>query len=180
MEQWINENNEYFNGRSIIYDGQLIINPTEEMLTEAGYHVVVPPSPTEEELLANAKENKLYEIMGYDQSDSVNVFYLAEQPMWLDAPTRQTLRISIESYQAMGIESATKWFNGQRFTFPVTVWLTMLNALEVYAAEALNVTESHKAAVNALETVEEVEAYDITVGYPAPLNLTTQWIAQHV
>jgi len=24
----------------------------------------------------------------YDQSDEVNLFYLAGQPMWLDAPTR--------------------------------------------------------------------------------------------
>ena len=42
--------------------------------------------------------------------------------------------------------------------------------LEVYAGDALNVTESHKAAVNALNSVEEVEAYDITDGYPEKLT----------
>jgi hypothetical protein len=52
----------------------------------------------------------------------------------------------------------------------------MLNALEVYAAEALNVTESHKAAVNALTTIEEIEQYDITTGYPEKLNLTQEWL----
>lgn len=177
MAQWINDNNEYYNGRSIVYDGQLIINPTEEILTEAGYHEVIPPAPTSEELLEQAKVEKFAEIDGYDQSDAVNIFYLAGQPMWLDAQTRQTLRISIESYQAMNIENVTKWFGGQQFTFPTTAWLTMLNALEVYAAEALNVTESHKAAVNALTTIQDVEDYDITDGYPEPLNLTTQWLA---
>ena len=175
---WINGNNEYYNGRSIVYNGQLIINPTDEMLTDAGYHEVVPPTPTEAELLANAKADKLYEIDAYDRSDAVNTFYLSGQPMWLDAQTRQTLRISIESHKAMGIENVTKWFGGQQFTFPVSAWLMMLNALEVYAADALNVTESHKAAVNSLETVAEVEAYDITAGYPTQLNLTQQMLTQ--
>ena len=45
----------------------------------------------------------------------------------------------------------------------------MLVAVEVYAGDALNVTESHKAAVEALESVEDVEAYDYTVGYPTKL-----------
>ena len=174
MAQYINDNNEYYNGRSIVYDGQLIINPTVEQLLAAGYHEVVPPEPTAEQLLADARQDKLLEIDAYDQSSNVNLFYLADQPMWLDAQTRQTLRISIESYQAIGYENVSKWFGGQQFTFPVTAWLMMLNALEVYAAEALNVTESHKAAVNALTTIEAIEAYDITTGYPEPLNLTSQ------
>jgi hypothetical protein len=46
----------------------------------------------------------------------------------------------------------------------------MLVALEVYAGDALNVTEAHKAAVNALETIEEVDNFDITVGYPEKLS----------
>ena len=46
----------------------------------------------------------------------------------------------------------------------------MLVAIEVYAGDALNVTESHKAAVNALDSVEAVEAYDITAGYPEKLS----------
>ena len=100
-------------------------------------------------------------------------------PMWLDAPTRQQLRISIEAYQATGAETVTKWFGGQQFTFPTSAWLQMLNALEVYAAEALNVTEAHKAAVMAMDNVEDIEAYDITAGYPQKLNLTTEWLRSH-
>ena len=96
--------------------------------------------------------------------------------MWLDAPTRQQLRISIEAYQAQGAEQVTKWFGGHEFTFPVALWLQMLNALEVYAAEALNVTEAHKAAVMALDTIEAVEAYDITTDYPQQLILTPEWL----
>lgn len=129
--------------------------------------------------LGDSKRTKLMAINVYDQSDNVNQFMLGGAPMWLDAQTRQTLRISIETYQATGAETVTKWFGGQQFTFPTSAWLQMLNALEVYAAEALNVTEAHKAAVIAMDNVEDIEAYDITQGYPEKLNLTTEWLRLH-
>ena len=116
----------------------------------------------------------------YDQSNAVNIFYLQGQPLWLDAQTRQQLRTSINAYQGMGIENVSKWFNGQEYTFPVNIWLTMLNALEVYAGEALNVTEQHKAEVLSLQSIEEVEQYDITVGYPEILNLTPAILSAEV
>lgn len=145
-----------------------------QSITDEQYELEYPNvDPLEE-----AKFNKLMEINNYDQSDAVNLFYLSGQPMWLDAQTRQTLRISIESYLATGAEYVTKMFGNQQFTFPTQAWLSMLNALEVYAAEALNVTEAHKAAVNALETIEDIEQYDITDGYPEKLNLTQEWLRQ--
>ena len=157
----------------------VIYNPTEEMILAAGWMIYEPPvepepEPTEEELTERAREDKLMEIDAYDNSRSVNIFYLAGQPLWLDAQTRQTLRISIESYQTMGIESVTKWFNDQQYTFPTTAWLQMLVALEVYAAEALNVTEAHRAAVRHLTSRVEIDEYDVTVGYPEPLNLSAE------
>lgn len=164
-------------------DGEIqnvvIYNPTEEMILAAGWMIYEPPvepepEPTEEELTERAREDKLMEITAYDNSSRVNIFYLAGQPLWLDAQTRQTLRISIESYQAMGIESVTKWFGGQQYTFPTVAWLQMLVALEVYAAEALNVTEQHRVEVQNLATREEIEAYDVTVGYPEPLDLSAE------
>lgn len=168
-------------------DGEIqnvvIYNPTEEMILAAGWMIYEPPvepepEPTEEELTERAREDKLMEINAYDNSNQVNIFYLAGQPLWLDAQTRQTLRISIESYQAMGIESVTKWFGGQQYTFPTVAWLQMLVALEVYAAESLNVTEQHRVEVQNLTTREEIEAYDITTGYPEILNLDAETMAK--
>jgi len=164
-------------------DGEIqnvvIYNPTEEMILAAGWMIYEPPvepepEPTEEELTERSREDKLMEIDAYDNSRSVNIFYLAGQPLWLDAQTRQTLRISIESYQTMGIESVTKWFNNQQYTFPTVAWLQMLVALEVYAAEALNVTEAHRSAVRRLTSRVEIDKYDVTVGYPEPLNLSAE------
>ena len=175
MAKYINDNGEYYNGGSITIDGRTYISPSEAIILQAGYHEYVP-TYTAEELLSMAKSSKLAEIDAYDQSDAVNSFTLGGAPRWLDAPTRQQLRISIEAYQAQGAEQVTKWFGGHEFTFPVSLWLAMLNALEVYAAEALNVTEAHKAAVMALDTIEAVEAYDITTDYPQQLILTPEWL----
>lgn len=178
MAIWINDNGEFWDGSSIVLEDRRYISPSDEILQEAGYHIYISPEPTQEELLQQAKEEKLYDIEDYDSSEEVNLFYLAGQPMWLDAQTRQTLRTSIDSYVALGIGQVTKWFNGQQFTFPTQAWLSMLNALEVYAAEALNVTESHKVAINAMTNIEDIENYDITTGYPEKLNLTAEWLRQ--
>ena len=168
MKQYINDNNEYYDGISVVIGDTRYVSPSEELILQAGYHKVEEPQA---DPLETAKQGKVSDIEAYDQSDNVNQFYLGGVPMWLDAPTRQQLRISIEAYQATGAETVTKWFGGQQFTFPTSAWLQMLNALEVYAAEALNVTEAHKAAVMAMDNVEDIEAYDITQGYPEKLNL---------
>jgi len=56
-------------------------------------------------------------------------------------------------------------------TLPVSVIKNFLNNLELYAIEALNVTNRHILEVKQLQTIEEVEAYDITVGYPQILDI---------
>ena len=145
--------------------------PTEEKLIEWGFSLVEEHVPTQEELLEQARLERLAALDEYDSSDSVNSFTLNGNPMWLDYTTRQQLRTSIEAYQAQGIEQVTKWFNGVQFTFPTATWIQMLNALEVYASEALNVTEAHRAAINALTSIEEIDEYDFTTGYPKKIEL---------
>lgn len=164
----INDQTVFFQ-EPLIHDGMQTFNPTEEMILAAGWQEWQEPEPSESELLTQAIENKLAEIDNYDKSASVNSFKIGNKDLWLDATLRQQLRTSIEAYKAMGKESATKWFDGVEYTFPVDTWLGMLNALEVYAAEALNATESHKVAVKELTTIQEVEEYDITADYPEKL-----------
>ena len=90
--------------------------------------------------------------------------------MWLDAQTRQQLRISLDALSQACRENVTNWFDGEQYTYPIDVWYYMLRLVEVYASDALNVTEAHKAAIHALTSVSDVEAYDYTVGYPDKLS----------
>lgn len=168
MKKYI-KNGELYNGKFIVVGDMQIVNPSEEVLIENGWEEFVEPVPTDEERTETARAARFAEIESYDQSEAVNQFTLGGVPMWLDASTRAALRISVLAYKETGRDNVTKVFGGQEYAMPVDTWLQMLNALEVYASEALNVTERHKAAVGALATEEEIMGYDITAGYPQKL-----------
>lgn len=170
-KRYVDNDGNFWNGKSIVIGEQRIWNPTEEQLSEAGYTEFVKPEPTAEQLLAQAKSAKLVAIESYDRSEAVNSFTIGGAPMWLTVEEREQIATQINASAAMGRETMTRWFNGVSYTFPLATWQQMLVALEVYAGDALNVTESHKAEVMAMETVAEVEAFDVTIGYPQKLQL---------
>ena len=162
----------YTEGNSItknISNGVFSGIPSVEQLKQWGFEEYIEPTPTPEELLARAKANKIAELEAYDASDAVNSFSVNGKQMWLDAQTRQQLRISLDAMQQAERENVTKWFDGVEYTYPIDVWYYMLGLVEVYASDALNVTESHKAAINALDDIEEVEAYEFHQNYPEKL-----------
>lgn len=165
----------FYNGESIVIGDTRYLSPSEEIILQAGWLPYTPLEPSSEELLTLAKVNKIGDIDAFDHS--LELFTIGGQQMWLGHELRQQLKTSVEAYIATGAENVTKWFNGQEFTFPCQTWLQMLAVLEVYAAEVLNTTESHKAAVNALESIEDVEQYDITEGYPEAVVFTPQMLA---
>lgn len=170
---YIDNDGNFWNGRYVVINDMRIYNPSEEQLTEAGYTEYVAPSvpePTEEELIEKARQQKLNDIEAYDMSDNVNSFTLGGMQMWLTVKERQQIATQITANGNVGRTEMTRWFGGHSFTFPLTTWEQMLVALEVYAGDALNVTEEHKAVVNSLLTREEIEEYDITAGYPEKLN----------
>ena len=116
------------------------------------------------------KEEAIEQITEYDQSEDVNSFTLQGKTMWLPKETRVGLVNSVTIEKNAGKETTVLWFGGEKYELPVNTALQMLSALELYALECYNVTAAHKAAVNALESVEDVVAYDYTQGYPEKLN----------
>lgn len=165
------DNKEVFFKGNVLYTEQgTIINPTEEQMINAGWQVYVEPEPTNAQKLAAAKAEKIAQIEYYDASDNVEQFTINGTPMWLGHELRQQIRTSADAYEALGYENMTKVFNGIEFTFPIAVWRQMLNALEVYAADALNTTERHKINVQQMTRRRDVEDYDYTEGYPAKLE----------
>lgn len=141
----------------------------EEGASQGTEETAEPPSPVP--TLSDAIASKLAEISAYDRSAAVNSFTLGGTEMWLSFDERARIRQSIGAYRNEGKTEMTKWFNGKAFTFPLDTWQTMLDKLSVYASEALNVTERHKAEVRALTSIEAVEGYDYKQGYPEKLSL---------
>lgn len=158
---------------AITKDGMTTTNPTEEMILADGWveYIAPPkPEPTAEELLARAKEAKKVEIEEYDTSPDVNRFYIEDIPMWLDKETRTGLKLRFEAEIAMGKTGTTLWADGVQYPLALEVAIRMLYALEVYASMCYDQTQAHLAAIDALTTVEKVEAYDHTSGYPEKLR----------
>ena len=157
----------FYNGEIIVIGDVQIINPTDEQLLEAGWMVWEDPEPTPEELLREAKDNKLAEIESYDNSDSVNGIIVNGVQLWIPADKRAILKASVDAYKTLGIGPITKVWDGVEYTATADEWLRMIATVEVYASECYNTTARHKAAVEDLTTVEDVNAFDVTVGYPA-------------
>ena len=128
--------------------------------------------PVDAELLAVAKEQKIREIDAYNDSDSVNGFYINGVKVWVDAETRVKGVNGAKAKQTLGATTMSQWLGGQEFTLSPSMAVMLYAQIESYALDCQNVTEAHKAAVLALNTVEEVEAYDITQGYPEMLSFT--------
>lgn len=126
-------------------------------------------TPPHVRTIEEAKQEKIDAITAYDQSDAVNSFSINGQDMWLTVEEREQIATQISANESVGRETMTKWFNENEFTFSLAQWKQMLTALEVYAGDALNVTENHKANIRLVSTIEAVDSYDYKTGYPTKL-----------
>lgn len=184
----LNEGNiEYFKPYKggLLLDGKIIINATEEQYNEAGWYRVenVNEVGTDhiegnvlkhytgvERTLEIAKQEKIAEIDAYDTSDAVNGFTYQGQTMWIDKATRVGLVNAVDSAILLDKESITFGIDGVSVTLSCATAKGMLAQLELYALDCYNVTLAHKNAVESMETIAEVDSFDVSVGYPDKLN----------
>lgn len=149
-----------------------ICNPTHEMILADGWAEFVNPVQTPEESIETIKESKKNEIINYDSSDEVNIFYINDIPMWLDKNTRAGLKLRFEAEIAMGDTETTLWYNNTEFKLPVTTAMQLLYALEKYASKCYDNTNKNLAEVNKMTSIVDIISYDITIGYPEKLTFT--------
>lgn len=147
--------------------------PSVEQLTDWGFVEWVEPTPTPEQLLERAKADKIAQLQAYDASDAVNGFDVTIQgqtmSLWIDRETRADYRSSIEAAELLGRTEVKPVFGGQEVTLSVQMAKMALAQVQLYANQCYGVTERHKAAIEALDSVEAVEAYDYERFYPEKL-----------
>lgn len=112
------------------------------------------------------KLNKILQLKVYDTSTAVNSFSLNGSSMWIDYNLRNDYTLKVQSAKRKGIETVA--FLGHEI--PVDTAMEMLDAVDIYAMRCTGVTESHAAAILALQAEADVEAYDFTTGYPDKLS----------
>lgn len=167
---YIKDKEVYDGGVLVIADRQ-VVNPTHEQLIAAGWTQEEAPVPTAEEMLGEAKRTRLYELERYDTSAAVNSLTFNGVETWLDMQTRANYRNSIESAEILGETSVTVGLAGQAVVLSIMEAKVILAKIQRYADACYMVTQGHRKAIEALGTVEDVDGYDYTQGYPEKLAL---------
>lgn len=151
------------------YYNQLLDGQSNGLLiveSKNGYPVLVEYEYDIEEV----RKMKISEIQIFDKSTNVNSFKIEGESMWLDKSTRVGLFNSISIEKNAGKTHTILWYDAVKYVILIPDALAMLNALELYALNCYNVTQSHIAAVRSLQTIEEIENYDYMIGYPEKLS----------
>lgn len=127
-----------------------------------------------ERTLEQAIQEKIYQIEQYDNSDSVNSFtiVLGDNSMtaWLTPNQRANYKNSVDAAKLVGLEELHPVFNGTQLTLSTETAEMALAQIQLYADRCFIVTETHKSEVQALESIEAVDNYNITSGYPEKLT----------
>jgi len=159
-----------YNGSYIITDtNTTILNPTHEILIENGYVKEV----IEENTLEQAIALKVEEIKAYDNSNNVNSFLLNGVAVWINREDRIGTRRAIELDIEAGNEVSEIWLQGMRLQVNNQLALKLLDKVEHYAFTAYNITQRHIHNIKQKTSIEEVNKYDYTQGYPKTLELST-------
>ena len=147
-------------------DGYQTINPSEEMILADGWVEYVAPELTIEDI----KLRKKQEILDFDSSSIVNEFYISGMPVWLDKATRTGLMLRLQSEEALEKTKTTLWYGNFQFELELEKAKQMLYYIEIYASACYDNTQSHIAAVDKLDSIKDIEAYDYHTGYPEKLR----------
>ena len=118
-----------------------------------------------------AKAAKIAEIAAYSDSDAVNSLAFHGMKTWLTPVERANYDTSLTAAELLGETGIMFLVDGNELELPVKQARRILAMVQRYADACYLVTERHKKAVRALQTVEEVKAYDYTTGYPEKLAL---------
>lgn len=99
---------------------------------------------------------------------------VANQQLWLDKDTRSSLyAITLPSLLSDGETKTKLWTSSTPPTsieVPITWAMDKIQLLEIYAKRTHDVMARNEAAIYAAETVEELDAVNLSEGYPLPLT----------
>ena len=129
-----------------------------------------------ERTLEQAKASKTSEIENYDTSDDVNSFNVVKDGVtvssWLTPEERANYRNSIDSAETVGVETLELYIGDMPITLATQNAKVMLAQIQLYADACANATKRHILAIEALDSIEAVDAFDVTLGYPEKLTFT--------
>lgn len=156
----------------------LCLSPNSKNVINNDYEVgntrIIPINVNNKPTLLDIKTLLLSLQQDYDSSDEVNIFTLNGDKVWLDKNTRVGLFNLLNLEKLSNKETTTLWFNDKSITVNIDKAIELLTTVEKYAKQCYDNTQKHYAEINALDTIENALAYDITAGYPEILNINIE------
>lgn len=119
----------------------------------------IDPEP-HERTIEDAIKEKLAALDAFIASNKK--FYIGRKAMWVGPNERSNLKNAAEALQAQGVTTVP--YEG--VTIPIETALQMIAAVEVYAAYHSMAEAQHRATISAKRSIERVDEYDFTTGYP--------------
>lgn len=168
-------------------NGRTLLNPNSEQLLKAGYYPIIDVAGEGvDEIVDNelihytgyvwgvdeARQDLLNKIDEYDTSNNVNAFYINNEMAWIPREVRVSLQNSTNILLRNNIDTVVLWNDINKYELSCEGLLFMLDTIEIYALKCFNRTAEHKANVLQLNTIEEIESYDYTTGYPDKLSFS--------
>lgn len=148
-------------------------NPSASVSEVWNMEIYVPPVHVR--TLEEAKEEMIFRIKESDNSSNVNGFVVnGTIEGWLTAEERANYNSSINAAKLLGLNEISFYVGEHLFTTTLQNAEYMLAQIQLYADQCYIVTKQHIANVNALETIEEVDNYVYTMGYPDRLRFTIE------
>lgn len=160
----------------VILDEKQYINPSEELILQDGWQEYIT-KPIEESL-EQVIDKTLYKLEQYDSSSAVNICYIVigdyKMQYWANKNERSVLKTAVQDCLTQGRTNYRLDLRSENISIDMDceTLLNILSALEVYAIDCYNKTTDHIFAIKKLQTIEEVNNYDYTIGYPEKLTFT--------
>ena len=166
---------DYMSGKFVLLSAEQLTfkdnNPTASI--KEVFDMQITPAPTR--TLQDAKNEMIATIEEYDDSNSVNEFIVTHDGQvvttdWFEPAKRANYKNSVESAELVGMQNVSFYVGDMPITLPTQDAKLMLAQIQLYADACYIVTRQHIAAVEALTTIAEVDAYDYQNGYPTKLS----------
>lgn len=128
-------------------------------------------TPPYERTVEDARRELLDKIERYNISENVDSFIVNDTiTHWFTVQERLNYKQSIEAAKLLGVETLSFYIGDVKMDVAPDQAEQMLALIQLYADQCFMTTKQHKLNAQALETIEEIEAYDHTKGYPEKLN----------
>ena len=131
--------------------------------------------PVVERTLADAKREMLMNIENYDNGENVNDFTINDMiHAWFTPAERGNYANSINAAKLLGKETLIFAVGENVLQVKTEDAEKMLAAIQLYADECYMVTKQHQMEIESLSTIEDVDNFDYTKGYPEKLNFNLE------